>query len=149
MNSTDVKNRISEWKSEPTPPEQQIIYRPEFTPATQAQPQAIHNQQAASSNPIEALAETFVDKKVEAAARVANEMQINILKNRPKTKSERLAEESEKAVLEARNAVKDFKAQYIKPERCLYMHDKDTRMFCANHFMKAKKEWEEKHKDEG
>ncbi|MFA5983604.1 MAG: hypothetical protein WC782_06280 [Methylococcaceae bacterium] len=56
--------------------------------------------------------------------------------------SESRQKANEAAVQAARNATKDFKKVYQKPEQCYDMEDKATRIWCANHFMKAKKDYE-------
>jgi hypothetical protein len=62
--------------------------------------------------------------------------------NMPKSREQVIRENSEKAIKIARQETADFKAQYVKPEKCYDMKDRETRIFCANHFMRAKKEFE-------
>lgn len=61
-----------------------------------------------------------------------------------KTKEEVIRERSEKAYMQAQKETADFKKQYKKPSVCLNIQNKETRMFCANHFMKARKEFDSK-----
>jgi len=48
------------------------------------------------------------------------------------------------AVEMARMEVRDFKAQYAKPKECFNITDDSTRMFCANHFIRSRKEFDRK-----
>jgi hypothetical protein len=72
-------------------------------------------------------------------------MQKDILANMPKSKSQIISEESRKVVMAARAEVKDFKAQYKKPDKCYNMKDDKTRVWCANEFIRARKAWEKQH----
>jgi hypothetical protein len=74
-------------------------------------------------------------------------MQKEILANMPKSKSQVISEESQKVVMAARAEVRDFKAQYKKPEQCYNMKDNKTRIWCANDFIRARKAWEKQHVD--
>lgn len=49
---------------------------------------------------------------------------------------------SEQAVDAARNEVKDFKKIYQKPEKCYDVSSDAVRIWCANHFMQARKAFE-------
>jgi hypothetical protein len=60
----------------------------------------------------------------------------------PKTRSQIVYEKSTQAYNEAINTMADFKKVYRKPEQCFNMQDHATRVFCANHFMRARKRWE-------
>lgn len=51
---------------------------------------------------------------------------------------------SEQAVEAARNEVKDFKKIYQKPEKCYDVSSDAVRIWCANHFMQARKAFEQK-----
>ncbi|PPC89437.1 MAG: hypothetical protein CTY34_11445 [Methylobacter sp.] len=50
---------------------------------------------------------------------------------------------SETAVAAARDEVKDFKKSYQKPEKCYDMRSDEVRIWCANHFMRARKAFEQ------
>jgi hypothetical protein len=58
------------------------------------------------------------------------------------SQSEPIRNRSEQAYQEAITAVKDFKSQYQKPAECYNMKDDKMRIFCANHFMRARKAYE-------
>jgi len=60
----------------------------------------------------------------------------------PKTRSQIVYENSTKAYQAAVQENSEFKKIYQKPEQCNYLRDHATRVFCANDFMRAKKEWE-------
>jgi hypothetical protein len=78
-------------------------------------------------------------------AKQAMAMQKEILTNMPKSRSQFISEESQKVVMAARAEVRDFKAQYKKPEQCYNMKDDKTRVWCANEFIRARKAWEKQH----
>jgi hypothetical protein len=69
-------------------------------------------------------------------------MQKDLIQSLPKTREQISRENGVKAYAQAKNEVANFKAQYVKPEECYNMKDQKTRIFCANHFMRAKREWE-------
>jgi hypothetical protein len=66
--------------------------------------------------------------------------QVNIVV--PKTRDQIVYEKSTKAYEQAVNETAEFKRFYQRPEKCNFQRDKETRVYCANHFMRAKKEWE-------
>jgi hypothetical protein len=60
----------------------------------------------------------------------------------PKTRDELIREQSENAYTQARKETEDFREPYQKPKECYGIKDNKTRMFCANHFIKARKAFE-------
>lgn len=60
----------------------------------------------------------------------------------PKSQGQIVFEESQKAYQAAVRETADFKKVYQRPEKCNFMKDQKARVFCANHFMQARKEWE-------
>jgi hypothetical protein len=66
--------------------------------------------------------------------------------NVPKTREQISRENGERAYMQMKSEIAAFKAQYQKPEVCYNMKDQKTRIFCANHFMREKKEWDKAQK---
>ncbi|EIC29832.1 MULTISPECIES: hypothetical protein [Methylomicrobium] len=62
----------------------------------------------------------------------------------PKTREQIAYENGTQAYNEAVHTMADFKKAYRKPEQCFDIQDHETRIFCANHFMRARKRWEAK-----
>ncbi|WP_374089759.1 hypothetical protein [Methylomicrobium lacus] len=60
----------------------------------------------------------------------------------PKTREQIVQENSAKVHQDAIQGMSEFKKVYKKPEKCNYQNDHATRMFCANDFIRAKKEWD-------
>jgi hypothetical protein len=63
----------------------------------------------------------------------------------PKSREQIIRENSRKTYQDTIKGISEFKKYYQKPERCNEMKDHETRVFCANHFMRAKKEWDKEH----
>lgn len=63
----------------------------------------------------------------------------------PKTREQISRENGALAYAQAQNEIAAFKAHYKKPEICYDLKDHKTRVFCANHFMRARSEWEKTH----
>lgn len=102
----------------------------------------------AASYPIE----TITAKTNDVIAHMGKDLQ---QRTQRLSQAEPIQNRSEQAYQEAIAAVKDFKSQYKKPAECYNMKDDKTRIFCANHFMRARKEYESRkalaviHSDEG
>jgi hypothetical protein len=63
----------------------------------------------------------------------------------PKTKQQIIKENSARVYQEVIRGTSEFRKVYQKPERCKVMKDHETRVFCANDFIRAKKEWDKEH----
>jgi hypothetical protein len=63
----------------------------------------------------------------------------------PKSRKQIVHENSEKVYQSAVEAMAAFKKEYKKPEECYYLDTHKKRIDCANHFMRAKKEWDKVH----
>jgi hypothetical protein len=77
--------------------------------------------------------------------RGVNKAVSNIALPAPKTKQQIVKENSAKVYQEAIRGTSEFRKVYQKPERCNMMKDHETRVFCANDFIRAKKEWDKEH----
>jgi len=69
---------------------------------------------------------------------------LNGLVNTPKSRQEIIRENSEIAVIQARNETQSFDMQYAKPSECYNMKDSATRIKCANAYMTARAAFENK-----
>lgn len=69
---------------------------------------------------------------------------LNGLGNIPKSRQEIIRENSEIAVIQARNETQSFDMQYTKPSECYNMKDSATRIKCANAYMTARAAFEKK-----
>lgn len=63
----------------------------------------------------------------------------------PKTRDQIVYEKSIKAYEEAIQGTSEFKKVYKKPKECEYLRDHQTRVYCANHFIRARKQWDMAH----
>lgn len=69
---------------------------------------------------------------------------LNGLGNIPKSRQEIIRENSEIAVIQARNETQSFDMQYKKPAECYNMKESATRIKCANAYMTARTAFEKK-----
>jgi len=87
----------------------------------------------------------IIKNAFDVSREVSKEVVKDYLKTVPKSKSQIIAENSAKLVQDVRNETKEFRKHYQKPEKCLDINDEKIRIWCANDFIQAKKNWDKEH----